>query len=84
MNFTTKMRYLGIEPKTSKGTGKAYLLAKFMECESSAIYEFYVPADKLQLVTDLGQLQQFTEIGVKLEMSSYNGKAQIDLFGVGK
>lgn len=83
MLVTTKMMYLGIEPKTSNKTGKSYLMAKFMERETSAVYEFYVPSDKLKLVTDMGQLSQFTEVGVKLEISSYKGEPRIDLHSVG-
>lgn len=84
MIFTTKMMYLGFETRTSKKSGSSYLLGKFMERETSAIFEFYIPADKLQLVTDLGQLKPFSEVGVRLVMSSYNGKADINLEGVSK
>lgn len=84
MIINTKMLYLGLETKSSKKTGASYLLVKMMEKESSSIFEFYVPSDKLTLVTDVGQLQQFNEVGVKLKISSYNNKAQVDLEGVGK
>jgi hypothetical protein len=83
MHLNTKMIYLGFEPKVSK-KGTSYLLGKFMDIESSSIYEFYIPSDKLQLVTDLGQLQQFAEVGVKLVVTSYNGKADINLDAVQK
>lgn len=76
--------YLGYSVGTSKKSGNSYILAKMMEQESSALYEFYVPSDKLQLVTDLGQLPQFTQVTVKLKMSSFNNKPQIDLDGVAK
>lgn len=82
MKFNTKMMYLGLETKSSTKTGKSYLLAKFMDIDTNSIYEFYVPADKLVLVTDLGKLKQFTEVPVLLQVSSYNNKAQIDLEGV--
>jgi hypothetical protein len=84
MLFTTKMVYLGVEPKTSKKTQKAYLMGKFMEIETSTIFEFYIPSDRIQLVTDLGGLSQFTPVGVKLEMTSYQGNVQVDLVGVQK
>lgn len=82
MIFTAKMVYLGVEPKTSKKTQKSYLMGKFMEVESSTIYEFYIPSDRLQLITDLGKVNQFTPVGVKLEMSSYQGNVQVDIVGV--
>jgi hypothetical protein len=82
MIFTTKMVFLGIEPKESKKSGNQYLMAKFMETEGSSIFEFYVPSDRLKLVTDLGQTDRFSEVGVKLKVSSFNSKAQVDLEGV--
>lgn len=81
MNFTTKMIYLGVEPKTSKKTGKGYLIAKFMSAENS-IFEFYVNPEKIALITDLGKLPQFSQVGVKLEMTSYQGNIQVDIAGV--
>lgn len=75
--------YLGIETKVSQKSGKSYLLAKFMEKETAGIFEFYVPAERLALVTDLGKAQPFTEIGVKIVITSYNNKAQVDLEGIG-
>jgi hypothetical protein len=81
MIFTTKMIYLGVEPKTSKKTGKGYLMAKFMSAENS-IFEFYINPEKVALVTDLGKMQQFAQTGVKLEMTSYQGNIQVDIVGV--
>jgi hypothetical protein len=82
MIFTTKMIYLGVEPKVSKKTGKSYLMGKFMEAETSSIFEFYIPADRLELITEMGKKQQFSPVGVKLEMSSYQGNIQVDIVGV--
>lgn len=81
MNFTTKMVYLGVEPKTSKKTGKSYLMGKFMSSDN-AIFEFYISPEKLALITDIGKLQQFSPVGVKLEMTSYQGNIQVDIVGV--
>lgn len=83
MEITTEMMYLGFETRQSKKSGSEYLLVKLMEVASSSIYEFYVPRDRLQLITDLGQLQAFNPAKVKLQMSSFNNKPQIDLVGVG-
>lgn len=84
MLIQTKLMYLGLETKTSKKSGSSYLLVKLMEKETASIYEFYVPADRLALVTDVGQLQPFTEVKVGLKISSFNNKPQVDLDGVGK
>lgn len=84
MEFITKMVYLGYEPKTSKKSGSSYLMGKFMEVETSAVFEFYIPSDRLKLVTDLGTLQRFSEVKVKLSVSSYQGKPQVDIEGVGQ
>jgi hypothetical protein len=84
MKFKTKMMYLGFKTAQSKKSGNSYLLVNMMDTETSGIYEFYVPADRLQLVTDIGQLQQFTPVNVMLGMSSFNNKPQIDLEGVSK
>jgi hypothetical protein len=83
MKFKTKMTYLGFKTGESRKTGNSYLLVSFMD-ENSSIYEFYVPSDRLQLVTDVGQLPKFTEVGVVLGLSSFNNKPQIDLEGVSK
>lgn len=82
MLFNTKMVYLGVQPKESKKSGKQYLMGKFMEVETSMIFEFYIPSDRLALITDLGKVQQFAPVGVKLEMTTYNGNIQVDLVGV--
>lgn len=71
--------YLGFTTNTSKKSGASYLLVKMMDKTTSAIFEFYVPADKLQLVTSVGQTPQFSEVNVKLKISSFNNKAQVDL-----
>lgn len=82
MIFNTKMVYLGVEPKVSKKSQKSYLMGKFMEAETSSIYEFYIPSDRLELITNLGKVPQFSPVGVKLEMSSYQGNVQVDIVGV--
>jgi hypothetical protein len=83
MKFKTKLIYLGFKTANSKKSGNAYLLVSFMD-ENSSIYEFYVPSDRLQLVTDVGQLPKFAEVNVVLALSSFNNKPQIDLEGVAK
>jgi hypothetical protein len=82
MNFTTKMVFLGVEAKTSKKSGKGYLMGKFMDPVTSSIFEFYISGESLALVTELGQLKQFSLVGVKLEMTSYQGNIRVDIVGV--
>lgn len=82
MIIKAPMMYLGLETKVSQKSGKSYLLVKMMEKETSSIYEFYVPSDKLALITALGQQKQFTEVKCVLGMSSFNNKPQIDLDGI--
>lgn len=77
MNFQGKMRYLGLEPKTSKKSGNSYFMAKLMHGQT--ILEFYVPADKILLVTELGKTDQFAEIECEFELSAYNGKNEVSL-----
>jgi hypothetical protein len=84
MKFKVKMMYLGFKHGQSKKTGNSYLLVNLMDASTGSIYEMYVPADRLQLVTDIGMLKQFTEVEVMLGMSSFNNKPQIDLEGVSK
>ncbi len=82
MVINTKLIYLGMEPKESKKTGKQYMMGKFMEAETSMIFEFYIPSDKLMIITELGKANQFTPMGVKLELTTYQGNIQVDLAGV--
>lgn len=84
MKVVTEMMYLGYETKVSTKSGNSYLLAKFMETETSNIFEFYVKAEKLQLITDLGQSKPFTPKKVILNIFAYNNKAQVDLEGIEK
>lgn len=82
MKVVSKLMYLGYETRSSKKSGNSYLLAKFMEQETSSIFEFYIPADKLTLITDLGKIKPFTEVKTTLGISSFNNKANVDLEGV--
>lgn len=83
MKFQGQMIFLGMTQQTSKKTGNAYSLAKFMyankENTEQQIFEMYVPSDKLTLTTDLAKLTMFTPVCVTMKMSSFNGKAQVDL-----
>lgn len=81
MRVITEMMYLGFESKVSTKSGASYLLAKFMETETSSIFEFYVKAEKVTLITELGKAQPFTPKKVKLSISSYQNKAMVDLEG---
>lgn len=81
MKVIAKMMYLGFETKVSK-KGSSYLMVKFMEQETTSIFEFYVPSDKLNLVTCIGQLKPVTNVKTTLNISSYSSKAQVDLEGV--
>lgn len=86
MKFKCDMVFLGQEMKESKKTGNSYLLAKFLmsnkDNTAQHVYEMYVPATKLKLTTDLAKLTMLSPVKVILEMSSFNGKPQIDLAGV--
>lgn len=84
MIFNTAMNYLGFETKTSNKSGNQYLLVKFMDMATSAVFEFYVPADRLAVVTAVGKLKAFQEVIVGLKISSFNGKPQVDLEKVGE
>lgn len=84
MIVKTKMNYLGFETKTSNKSGNSYLLVKFMEMSTSAVFEFYVPGDRIAITTAVGQLQPFQEEVVRLKISSFNGKPQVDLEGIGE
>jgi hypothetical protein len=77
MKVVQNMMYLGYESRVSNKTGKSYLLVKTME--NNQIFEWYVPADKLNLVTSVGQQQPFTEIKCGFEVSSRNMKAELNL-----
>lgn len=82
MIIETKMMYLGFDERESKKTNSRYLLVKMMEMANSSIYEFYVPNDRIAVITSVGELQQFMPVEVTLEMTSFNNKPQIDLVKV--
>ena len=82
MKVVAEMMYLGYETKVSNKTGNSYLLAKFMETDTSSIFEFYVKADKLTLITELGKAKPFTPKKLILNIFSFNNKANVDLEGV--
>lgn len=84
MIINTPFNYLGFESRTSNKSGNQYLLVKFMEMSTSAVFEFYVPSDRLAVVTAVGKLKPFQEVMVGLKLSSFNGKPQIDLEKVGE
>jgi hypothetical protein len=78
----TKMTYLGKKMNTSK-SGTVYFLAR-MEDENENLYEWYVPINDNTkgLVAELEKAKKFTEYQVMIELSSYQGKARVDLVGM--
>jgi hypothetical protein len=82
MRVVTEMMYLGFESRVSTKSGASYLLAKFMETETSSIFEFYVKAEKVELITGLGKAQPFTPKKVSLAITSFQNKAMVDLVGI--
>ncbi|MDP4170153.1 MAG: hypothetical protein Q8906_06040 [Bacillota bacterium] len=83
MKMKTKMTYLGKKMNTSTKSGAVYFLAR-MEDENENLYEWYVPVNENSkgLVAELEKAKKFTEYQVLLELSSYQGKARIDLVGM--
>lgn len=82
MKITTELMYLGYESKISQKTGNSYLMVKFVERDSKAVFEFYVKAEQLDLITSLGKCQEFTDVKCKLNIVSNQGKADVRLEGV--
>lgn len=82
MKMQVEMVYVGTTTGTSRKSGNSYYLPKFMDMETQAIYEFYVPADKVALAQGIIGLKQFTATGVTLELTSFNNKPQVDLVAV--
>jgi hypothetical protein len=81
MKMKTKMTFLGKKMQTSKTTQNVYFLVR-MEDDNENLYEWYVPATAADLVAELEKAKKFTEYQVLLELSSYQGKARIDLVGM--
>lgn len=82
MKTVVEMMFLGMQEKESKKSGKRYFMAKFMHVSTSEIYEFYVNGEQLTLITNMAKLQVASMVKVGLKISSYQGKAQVDLEGV--
>lgn len=82
MKFIVDMMWLGLEPKTSKKTGKAYFMAKMMNTETSEIFEMYVSGEDMPLI----QKSSATKIGavkkIALKLSAYRGEARIDFVDI--
>lgn len=79
MNVVFTMMYLGFETKESKKSGNRYLLVKTMDTETSAIFEWYVSGDRMEVTTTIGGLKPFSPVKVGMKISSFNNKAQVDL-----
>jgi hypothetical protein len=81
MKMKTKMTYLGKKMQTSKTTQSVYFLVR-MEDDNENLYEWYVPATAADLVAEIEKAKKYTDYQVLLELSSYQGKARIDLVGM--
>lgn len=84
MKINVDLVFLGAEQKESKKTGATYFLAKLMNTADSQIYDFYIAGSNQMLITDLVKLQPLTPNKFVLKISSYQGKAQVDLEGLAK
>lgn len=82
MKVKGQMIYLGTEYKVSGKTGNEYMLVKFMNHETSEIFEFYVSGEKVAIKGELSKMQALTPATVMLSISSFQGKPQVDLDGV--
>lgn len=82
MKFTVQMMYLGAVTQESKKSGKSYMLAKFMNAETSNIFEFYVSGDKLKLIQEIVGLKPFAPTGVTCELISFNNKPDVSIVSV--
>lgn len=71
--------FLGAEQKVSGKTQKTYFMIKLMDMSTSAIYEFYTPETKGELIAKAVQTQMLSQVKATLKLSSYQGKAQVDL-----
>jgi hypothetical protein len=81
MKIVTELMFLGAETKVSKA-GSSYLIAKFVERETTAVFEFFVSAESLELVTKLASTNPFSDVKCKLAIVSSQGKATVRLEGV--
>lgn len=82
MQIKVNMVYLGMEQKESKKTGSAYFMIKLIDPNTDSIFEFYTPQDKVTLISAVAQLQKYMPYSFVLKISSYQGKAQVDLEGL--
>lgn len=82
MKFTVQMMYLGAVTQESKKTQKQYMLGKFMNVETQAIFEFYIAGDKLALIQEIVKLKPFVPAGVTCELTSFNNKPDVTLVKV--
>jgi hypothetical protein len=82
MKMKTKMIYLGKKLNTS-AKGTVYYIVR-MEDDGENAYEWYVPVNDNTkgMQAELEKAKKFTEYQVLLELSSYQGKARIDLVGM--
>ena len=80
MKKKKKMRYLGFESKVSNKTGKSYITAQMKE--GNSLFEFYVPADKIALITSIGKSEEYSEVIATIGITSYKGDARVDLEAV--
>lgn len=78
MKFLVNLMWLGLEPKTSKKTGKAYFMAKMMNVESSEIFEMYVSGEDLPLIKKASEVKIGSVKKIALKLSAYRGEARID------
>lgn len=79
MQFQNELIFLGNQQRESKKSGKQYYLAKFMNEKTQDVFEFYVPSDKLALVTELAKLKMLSKVCCYFTVSTFNNRAQIDL-----
>jgi hypothetical protein len=78
MKFIVNMMWLGLEPKTSKKSGKAYFMAKMMNTETSEIFEMYVSGEDLPLIQKASGVKIGSVKKVSMKLSAYRGEARVD------
>jgi hypothetical protein len=85
MKIQTKMHYLGKKLGKSKETGNEYYLVKMTDSDDN-IFDWYVPMKNNEVLVDIieNKAKKFMEYKVLLELGSYQGKARVDLVGMGE
>lgn len=80
-NLTFPMVFLGAVTKIGKTSGKPYTVAKFLDKETTDVYDFFVREECLAVVKEQ---EEYSVVTVMLDIVSSKGDVKVNFVGIVK